>query len=151
MKLTVSEDGIRAELEREADRTRERLMHRLDVLDKRRHELFDIRVQLKKHADQIKFGGAAVLSMAVAVTALRFYAAQRRREKIREERWLALRRLWTHPERVAQRRRSLATTVALNVAVAVTTFIAAEGGWRLVEGKRRLPRAPSPPVEAFGV
>jgi hypothetical protein len=151
MKSLGSEDGIRAELEREADLARERLLGKLDAIDKRRQELFDFRLQLRRHADQIRFGAAAVLTAALMVTGLRALVVERRRARLPRERARAVERLWKHPERVAQRRRPLWEIVAANVVVAVTTFIAAEAAWRLVDGRRHLPRAPLPPVEEFGV
>jgi hypothetical protein len=151
MRLQTSGGGDRAELERQADMARERLVGRLDAIDRKRHELLDLRIQLRRHIDEVRLGAGALLSGALVVAALRIQASQRGRQRIREERWRALGRLWKHPERVARRRRSFWAVALGNLAVAIATFVVAEGARKLVEGRRRLPRAPLPPAEAFGV
>jgi hypothetical protein len=151
MKSTASQDGIRAELERQADLARARLLGTLDAIDKRRHELFDVRMQLRRHGAQIRFGAAAVLTAAFLASGLRALSTQRRRDRMGRERLRAAGRLWRHPERLALRRRPLWETIAANVVIAIVAFAAAEATWQVVDGRRRLPRAPLPPVEEFGV
>src|SRR5688500_560634 len=92
------------DVEAELDRTRRRLGELLDELGRRRHELGDVRLQLRRHAVSIALaaGGAAAL-IAVAIGA----AVRRRRHRsgLRERAHrlrVALHRAVAHPERVAR-------------------------------------------------
>ena len=93
------EEKTREELEREAERTRARLLETLDVLDRRRHDLLDVRKQVEDHFAPVASAIAiAVLFLGGAIGVAIHDAIDRRRHKGRA-RVRALARLWQHPDR----------------------------------------------------
>src|SRR5262245_34849013 len=91
-------------VEAELERTRRRLGDLLDELDRRRHELKDVRLQMQRHAVSIMIaaGGAmALIAVAIGTTVRR----RRRRNTLGERAHrlrVALRRAIAHPNRVAK-------------------------------------------------
>lgn len=91
------------ELVREISTVRTDLTETIGELDRRRHELFDIRRQLRQNPIRLLAVAAALLAIAVGGISLEV-ARRRRRERLGprlsrlEE---ALRRLVAHPNRVA--------------------------------------------------
>lgn len=122
-------------LERSANRTRERLVETLSALDHRRHELTDggVKGLVHREVEQHKLPIAlSAGSLVVAVTGVVGYSVYRlatRKQRLREERWKALGRLWRHPERVARKdppSGSLASEIGRKVVVSALTFVALE-------------------------
>jgi hypothetical protein len=98
------------ELEREVEDIREDMTDIVSELDRRGHEAFDWRMQLRKHAAPLIFTGLGLLVVAAGKSA--FSARRRRRNnrplaKARRMRE-ALARMIAHPELVAQPRPSIA-------------------------------------------
>ncbi len=90
----------REELERRANQVRAQLFATLEALDQRRHELADRfnPAHLRRYAVPAALAAGALVGCGIALSA---YCAHRRRQHINRERWLALQRMWWHPERVA--------------------------------------------------
>jgi hypothetical protein len=143
-------DASRQNLEEEANLTRAKLLGTIGELDRRRHELFDIRLQLRRHADDL-LSIAGGLVFGVAATAAVLVVRERRRERrLREARLHALGRLWRHPERVAPRG-SIVGTIVRMALVALASMATTTVGTRQIERLRRRPRLPAYPREMLGV
>jgi prefoldin subunit 5 len=114
-----------AEIEREIESVRMRLDRSLAELDRRRHQLMDVKLQVRKHPQAVMIaGGVVVLLVGVGWLAARsaHKAAEdpRRRAKRLKK---ATRRAMEHPERVAQNPplwQKIAASVGTTIAVAVT-------------------------------
>jgi hypothetical protein len=142
--------GAREHLEREADLVRARLLGTIGELDRRRHELLDLKLQIRRHAgDLLSIVGG--LLMGIGSTAAVLVLREHRRERrVRQERIRAVARLWRHPERIASKKSALGAALRMALvafaAVATTTI-----GTRQIERLRRRPRLPAPPKELLGV
>ena len=100
-------DGSNSEhaeaLQRDIERIRDDLANTVGELDRRRHELFDVRGQLRRHPVPIVLVGAALLALAAGGIALAMSRRRRRQrlparlERLRE----ALQRMVAKPNRVA--------------------------------------------------
>lgn len=116
----------RDHLEAEANVARARLARTLEALDRRRHDLVDVRLQLHAHARGVAIAaalGVAGLSVAVAFAVRR---ARRLSESRPRARWALLRRMWRRPEQLARPPRApffteLARRVALGALTALAT------------------------------
>ncbi len=133
-------DRRRELLERSANRTREQLIETLGALDHRRHELTDVKGQVKKqvqdHAAPIAIGAGAVIAALGTVIGLSIYHLATRRERTRRERWNALTRIWEHPERLARKnppKGTLASDIGRKVVTSAMTFAAIELAKRAVK------------------
>ena len=90
-------------LQRDIERIRDDLANTVGELDRRRHELFDVRGQLRRHPVPIVLVGAALLALAAGGIALAMSRRHRRQrlparlERLRE----ALQRMVAKPNRVA--------------------------------------------------
>lgn len=102
----MSQNGkSRDALLREANEVRTKLLRTVEQLDQRRHDTFDVKVQLQRHVRQLAVaGGLLVVATAAAVTLVvqRVSGAASRR---RRERWRLARRLWWHPDRAMRAER----------------------------------------------
>ncbi len=125
-----------------ADRARTRLSAALSALDRRRHEALDLPLQVTKHAGAVAAVAAVCVAGVVVMGIFRAATAARRR---RRERWLVVRRVWAHPERIAQPEETLMGRVARVAAVGLARFVlsrvlaAAEH-----EGEKEPPLLPAP-------
>jgi hypothetical protein len=140
-----SENNRRELLERSANRTRERLVETLSAIDHRRHELTDIKYQVKKqvheHAKMIAIAAGLVVTGLGTLIGVSIYHFATRRERVRRERWMALRRFWAHPERIARKnppKGTLPSDVVRKVLTSLLTFAAVELSKRMI--RRALPR-----------
>src|SRR5437899_1202460 len=102
-------DGARYELERKANVARARLLGVIDELDRRRHEILDLKLQLKKHASDVVSAAGGLLFGIGATVAVTLYRQSRYQRRVRQERLRALVRLWRHPETIAVRGSALGT------------------------------------------
>lgn len=137
-------DNRRELLERSANRTREQLVETLSALDHRRHELADVKGQVKKqlheHAKPIAITAGLAIAGLGTLIGISIYHLATRRERLRRERWTALRRLWEHPERLARKnppKGTLASDIGRKVITSLLTFAAIELAKRAI--KRALP------------
>jgi hypothetical protein len=143
-------DGSRRELEHEADLARARLLGTIGELDRRRHELLDLRLQIRRHASDVLAAVGGLLIGIGATAALLVYRERRHERHIREERLRAVVRLWRHPERIAARRNATATVLRLAL-VALATMATTTFGTRQLDRIRRRPRLPAHPIEPLGL
>jgi hypothetical protein len=96
----------RDDLANEANVIRGRLMHTIEQLDRRRHEAFDLRLQLRRHMAQIGLIGALAIiatGIAVGVVVDRIRTAADRRRQARRR---LLMTVWRHPDRVLRAQRA---------------------------------------------
>ena len=94
-------EAERTRLLARADRLRRRLLTAVSILDRRRHDLFDVKGQIRRHKTALLVAGGVVV--VVVAIALRPRRQPTRLEDLRT-RGAALRRAWQHPERVASTR-----------------------------------------------
>lgn len=84
----------------DADRIRERFLRDLSALDRKRHEVFDVKLQVKRHPmPLIAAAGAFAVALLTMVLVTRHRTKMRHSNHARLE---ALLRAWEHPERVAR-------------------------------------------------
>jgi cell division ATPase FtsA len=133
MSTEINEEDTRAELEREAERARARLLSTLDVLDRRRHDAFDVKLQVHKHLGAVASVAAGIVVVAggaVAISAIR--ASSRRRHKGRA-RMQAFARMWRNPERAAKYQpRSVMGEVMRKAVIAAAALVAVEVAKRVM-------------------
>jgi hypothetical protein len=123
--MSKDDDESRARLELEANRVRSRLMDTLDVIDRRRHDLLDVRLQLRQHTDLLAKGLGGLALLIGGGIALGVYRSRARRQHLREERMRALTRFWQHPDRIArEKRQSMLAEIGRKLLVGVATFTA---------------------------
>jgi hypothetical protein len=121
---TVGVSKPEAEIEREIDEVRRRLDKSLAELDRRRHDLMNVKLQVSKHPQAVLIAGGAAVLLLGAV----FLAARRSRPEPEPVRKLsrfrrAAARAAEHPERVAREPplwEKIAASVGTTVAVALT-------------------------------
>ena len=112
-------------LETEIENVRKRLDKSLSELDRRRHELTDVRLQLRKHPEVLMIA-AGVAALVVGGIALSIYRSRRRRLPVQqaERVQMAMDRAVEHPERVARGRPSVGEKVLASVATTVAVALA---------------------------
>ncbi|WP_437966844.1 hypothetical protein WMF04_45990 [Sorangium sp. So ce260] len=118
-------NGQREEFERKADELRDRLLHTIEAIDRRRHALLDVKTQVRRHGAGVVTGGLllAILGSAAAVALVR--GARARDERLRGERVRALVRFWRHPDWVAPRGKpSVPREIGRKILVGVVSFAA---------------------------
>ncbi|WP_438033591.1 hypothetical protein [Sorangium sp. So ce204] len=118
-------NGQRADFERRADELRDRLMHTIEALDRRRHALVDVRSKVRRHGPEVLAGGL-VLAIAGGVAAIALIKqARARSERPGGERLRALVRFWRHPERVAPRGKpSVSREIGRRILVGMASYAA---------------------------
>jgi hypothetical protein len=122
-------------LRREADGTRDRLMSTLDRLHQRRHELTNVRLQLKQHP-VVAFSVAITALAGLSLVGVLAYRRARREEHTWRERGRALERAWSSPHRVASSRQGpFGEELGRRILLGVLGFAAVELG---KQGVRRL-------------
>jgi hypothetical protein len=143
-------DGVREELEHEADVARARLLGTIDELDRRRHQLLDWRLQIRRHVGDI-MSAVGGLFIGVGATAIALaFEGHRRQRNLRRERARAAVRLWQHPERVASRGSAVAGILRIAL-VALVAMATTALGSRQIDRLRKRPRLPAYPREPLGV
>ncbi|HEX9296816.1 MAG TPA: hypothetical protein VF881_13320 [Polyangiaceae bacterium] len=147
-------EEIREELEHEADVARARLLGTIDALDRRRNEMLDWKLQVRRHAGTVAVAGGGVFAAIAVTTGVVLLRVNRRNERLRRERWRALSRFWEHPERLATRRRTALGTATRTLMLTLSSLVALIGARvarRVIGRVRSRPRLPAAPVEALGV
>jgi hypothetical protein len=135
------------EMEGEISRIRERLDVSLAELDRRRHELTDVKLQVRRHPAVVAIAGVVVLGLAGGV-AYSIYAARKRNRPLSKARRLrrALARMIDQPEQVA---RGTDPTVREKVLGALGATVATMLARKLIEeafnraGRRDTTRRPA--------
>lgn len=126
--MTDHNGKSRANLEKQANEVRAKLLHTVEQLDQKRHETLDLRVQLDRHLRQLVIFGVVALACTAAVAALVVQRVASAAERRRRMRWSLAKGVWRHPERAmrVQRRRSffygLVRAVLLAIATTAITF-----------------------------
>lgn len=136
----------RDDLARQANQVRTKLLRTVEQLDQRRHEAFDLKLQMQRHFRQLAVAGGLLLVATAASVALVVERVTTAAERRRRNRWRFARRVWWHPERVlrAERRSFFGEIVRGVLLVAVTTALtipARRAAARLVEGKSEEPKS----------
>jgi hypothetical protein len=128
-------------LERSANRTRERLIETLSALDDKRHELTDVKGLAKRevieHKKPILITAGSLVGAVGAIVGYSIYRFATRRERLRAERWKALKRWWNHPERLARKNPptgSVAAELGRKILIGSLTFAALELTKRSIRG-----------------
>jgi hypothetical protein len=113
------------EIEAEIEHLRTRLDRSLSELDRRRHELMDVKLQLRRHPEALVVAGGVALLLFGGV-AYSIYRARQRDEPFRQARRfrIAVGREVDNPQRVARREPGIGEkilgAVATTIAVALT-------------------------------
>jgi hypothetical protein len=130
-------DDSPRQLEREVEAIRSELGDTIGELDRRRHELFDVRLQVRRHWKAIALiCGAASAAIAAAIV-LKAGGKHRRREQHGSLRWKAdrlrqaVRRMIDDPEAVAARAPSVGKKVVAAAASALAATFARKGAERV--------------------
>ena len=132
----MNSDNEVDELEREVDRIRSNIGELVRELNHRRHEAFDLRLQLRHHAGRVVLAGAAVVALLAGGIALALARLRRRRSirvrvgRLRE----ALRRIAAHPEHLAEREPSVPRKMAAAGGSAIASALGKQLAKRLVSG-----------------
>jgi hypothetical protein len=126
------------QIEHEIENIRENITDIASELDRRRHELVDWRLQLKKHGPAIAMvAGGCILLLWATIQARAWQAARRRRPMARAKRYReALSRMVKHPERIARAEPSTGKKVAVAAATSVASTVARGVAERLVGPSR---------------
>lgn len=119
-------NGQREEFERKADELRDRLLHTIEAIDRRRHALLDVKTQVRRHGAGVATGGLLLVIMGgAAVIALVREARARDERRLRGERVRALVRFWRHPDWVAPRGKpSVPREIGRKILVGAVSFAA---------------------------
>lgn len=118
-------NGQRADFERRADELRDRLMHTIEALDRRRHALVDVRSRVRRHGPEALAGGLLLAIAGGTVVIALIKKARARNERPGGERVRALVRFWRHPERVAPRSKpSVSREIGRRILVGAASFVA---------------------------
>jgi hypothetical protein len=125
MKTSPKDDSHRDDLEHQADIARTKLVVTLGELDRRSHELFDVKKIIGRHKKQLAIlaATAALVTVATALFLVRRRAKQARR--LRSERVDALRRAWDHPQWLAPKRRSFGSELGRRLAMTAAEAVGA--------------------------
>lgn len=130
----------RDQLAREANRVRAKLLHTVEQLDQRRHEVLDLRMQIQRHVRQLVLAGGILLVATGASVALIVYRISHAAQRRRRGRWTLARDVWRHPESALRgERRSffgqVVRSVLLSLVTAALTIPARRFVAQLVEPK----------------
>ena len=133
------------EIEGDIESLRTRLDRLLAELDRRRHELTDVRLQARKHP-AIFIGAGAVVLLTMGGVGYAIYRSRKRDElpqKVKRLR-IAFRRAVDKPERVAARREApvwekILAAVGTTIAVSLTKKLIGRGWNRTLEAGRAAP------------
>lgn len=103
--LVTAHMSDREKVEKTADRLRDELLLTLEELERRRERALDVKYHLSQALEKnrellLKVAGVA-LGLAVVGLGYSAWRARHREELLWKHRWLALRRAWEHPDRVA--------------------------------------------------
>jgi hypothetical protein len=135
----------RAELEREADIVRSRLLRTVEQLDRRGHDALDVRMQLRNHLRQVVIGACVLVVTMVAAIAYVVHRVTTAADRRRLERGRIFRGRWRRPAPEAPRERPLFQEAFRSVALGALTTLLMIPVRRLAAQASR-PSAPPRPV-----
>ena len=114
----------RERLEREANLVRAKLATTLDVLDRRGHDMVDVKLQVKRHVVPLAVVAGTVALGVVSVFGYAVFRLATRAERKRLERRRIPARVWNHPERVAQvQKRPILVEIGRKLLVSTATLL----------------------------
>ena len=132
--MNPEKDESPENLRQTASRARDRLARTLDALDRRRHDIFNIKGQLHKHAVPLVLVSAGTALVLAGSGAVALYRTHHRRERLLSERVQALVRFWRYPERVArQGERSIPAEIGRRVLMGLSTTVLLEFGRQVIK------------------
>lgn len=139
MKPADGEAGASPRLEKEITTIRGEIGALVDELDRRRRELFDFRLQARRHPVAVSIAGAALLALVGGTIALLVYNGRRKQRASYKAKQLrvAVGRMIKHPERVGRGEPPPAEKIIAAVGTAAATLLV----------KRALERAVPRPQE----
>ena len=113
------------EIERDIEHLRTRLDHSLAELDRRRHELVDVRLQMQRHP-RVFIGAGAFVVLVLGGVGYAIYHARKREELPRKARRLriAIGRAVDKPQRVARGQPPVWEKIVAAVGVTIATSLA---------------------------
>jgi hypothetical protein len=131
------------EIEREIEHLRTRLDRSLAELDRRRHELTDLKLQMRKHP-QVFIGAGTVVALMLGGIGFAIWRAQERKKPVARAHRLriAVGRAVDHPQRVANE-----PSVGQKIVAAVGSAVAVSLAKKLLD---RAWNALPPPHEKWG-
>ncbi len=103
----------RDELAREANQVRTKLLRTVEQLDRRRHDVLDLRVQVQRHVRMLSVVGGAILLGTCAAMVLVVHRTSSAPERRRRDRWRLAKHLWRHPERALRSDRRTSVLAAV--------------------------------------
>lgn len=136
----------RDDLARQANQVRTKLLHTVEVLDQRRHEAIDLKLQLQRHVRQVVALAGVAIVLTAGVVALAVHRLSTAPERRRRNRRLLARQMWRHPDRVLRRTRrggrpfavELLRSILLGLATYLTLLPARRGITLLLEGRKKI-------------
>ena len=133
-----SKDKRPEELQQEIEDIRENIGGLVTELDHRRHEMFDVGLQVRRHGVTLAIAGVALIGLAAGgVLLARHRARARRRLPARAARVRqALARLVDHPERQAPPPPSIGLKILAAAGAAAASVLARRLAQRLIEERR---------------
>jgi len=134
------------ELQRTAARVRARVASTLESLDRRRHDLFNWKGQVREHAGALALAGAGAALLLLGGGAAAALRARQHRRHPYQARARALVRLWRHPELVGKR--SISLEVGHRVVVGLVSAAVLEVGKGLIKQAVRSAEGTTAPAEA---
>ena len=105
-----------------ADKVRSKLSATLDALDRRRREVVNLPLQMKKHLVLV---AAVAGACVVGVVVFGIHRARTAPRRLRQERWRMLHRVWTHPERTARPEETALGKLARSLLIGAARLVAA--------------------------
>lgn len=138
----------RDDLTRQANKVRSKLLHTVEVLDQRRHEALDLKLQLQRHMRTVLALSGIALVVTAGAVALAVHRISTAPERRRRDRRRLVGHMWRHPDRVIRGARregrpflvELLRSVLLGVASSLVLLPARRGITVLLEeGRKALP------------
>jgi hypothetical protein len=139
VKKPDGEAGASRRIEKDITSIRDEIGELVDELDRRRREIFDVRLQMKRHPVATGFAGFAAAALLGGAVAMLIYNSRRKQRASYKAKQLkvAFGRMVEHPERVARGEPPPGEKILAAVGTAVATLLV----------KRALERAVPVPSE----
>ena len=123
----------RDDLARQASLVRSKLLHTVEQLDQRRHEVLDVRLQVQRHVREVLIAGGILLLATAAGVGMIVHRIATSAERRRRQRWTLARDMWRKPSRAMRgERRSFLGQLLRSVALSVLTAAVTVPARRLV-------------------
>jgi len=135
----------REELTRQANLVRSKLLRTVEVLDQRRHDAVDLKLQLQRHVRQVAVVAGIALVLTAAAVAVAVYRISTAPERRRRNRRRLAGQMWRRPDLVIRSSRrtgrpfavELLRSVLLGVASSLVLLPARRSIKVLLEGRVR--------------